>query len=170
MERLLTQVDDNIGKARTLSPPPGPRRRSPVQPDPPTHAIRQIQYHDPVDGLAQQGSPFRTEAPGNTHPAHICGASQQLEGDNCTAAAVHYDSGQTGMLSCSQYLQQVRYPGQRRSPGRREKYGVRPRVSASEVVPPERVAEEDLRTTRIQYFADLQRLQQKRLQSADRMR
>lgn len=66
------------------------------------------------------------------------------------------------MMSCSQYLQQARPPGSPRSPGRRAKY-VRPRQSASEVIPPERVAEEALRTTRMEYFADLQRIQQKRM-------
>jgi hypothetical protein len=50
------------------------------------------------------------------------------------------------------------------SPGRRERYGARPRISASDIVPPERVAEDALRAARAEYRADVQRVKRKMMQ------
>lgn len=160
MEQLLAKVDENIGQARNLkiSPPPS----YPVQPFSPSHIVHN-HYHGPGESLLQQGPGVHQSS---TQPHHPYSTSHQHLGATCTVEQGHNDNGQAGMISCSQYLEQARELGQPRSPGRREKSGRRPRVSASDIVPPERVAEEALRTTRMQYFADLQRLQQKRLQDA----
>lgn len=165
MEQLLTKIDDNIGKTRMLSSP-HPRHHSPDQPAPPSHTVYS-HYHTPCDPQAQLDAGAHQHANQiNTAPRRPYHSSHQQQGAACAADHAYHGDEQPNMLSCSQFLQQSRQPGQPRSPGRREKYGVRPRVSASDVVPPERVAEDALRATRMQYFADLQRLQQKRQSDA----
>lgn len=141
-------------------------RHSPDQPASPSHIVHN-HYHSPGHTLTQQdpGVHNHDANQSNTAPHHPYHSPQQQRAQ-CTEELTYNDNEQAALLSCSQFLQQARQPGQPRSPGRREKYSVRPRVSASDVVPPERVAEDALRATRVQYFADLQRLQEKRQQAS----
>lgn len=172
MRQLLTDFDSHITHARMLASPPW------KPPPPPAPAPSPI---CPVN-ITFHGSPGAgPELSHGCHEGNDTGppAQQQQRGGVQHHQAIPSPEHTRCGISSEGYTQQViaaRHcpqdgTGIHRQQGsnRRRQFGSRPRISAASIVPPEKVAEEALRQARIDYFADVQRIKQKRVQDWGQM-
>ena len=172
MRQLLTEFDSHITHTRMLaspSPPPS-RPRTPISP---AVCPVNITFH----GTPGDGPRVMHEAPHSTDASR--GNEQHRDDQQQTPAHAAVSPTQGGILvhehghhgdRVHQHQPHVHSaPSRPRSEGRRHRFGCRQRVSASDIVPPEKVGEEALQQARIEYYADVQRLKQKRLQDWGQM-
>eukprot|EP00892_Ulva_mutabilis_P009951 jgi/Ulvmu1/7328/UM035_0117.1 len=173
MRYLLSAFDSHIANTRMLSSPPLPRSVSP-----PVCPVN-INFH----GTTGNGATLSHGAPQDqgdgevpvqyhagqehevAHSEHFC------HGTGAVGHLTSQDEMRTNQAHQMQQQAALDHAGacRHRPTGRRHRFGSPPRVSASDIVPPEKVRAEALRQARIEYFADVQRIKQKRLQDWGQM-
>lgn len=169
MRQLLSELDSHITHTRMLSSPP------PASPPPPPVCPVNITFHGTAGdrpmvshgvshgaddgGMCEQHDARRQEEA--RYSADACHAADDV---GCQRGQQEAHAHQLQQHAMVQSMRRRHSP-----PGRRPRFGSRPRISASDIVPPEKVEEEALKQTRIDYFADVQRIKQKRLQDWGQM-
>lgn len=169
MQRLLTDFDSHITHARMLASPP---RATPLPPAPapPPGCPVNITFHGSPGALPEltRGQ----HEGGDTGPqAQQSGRVQHhpaVPGPELTRREAPISDAQQAIttMQCPQHGARLHW---QQDPNRWRRHVCRPRMSASDIVPPEKVAEEALRQARIEYFADVQRIKQKRVQDWGQM-
>lgn len=172
MRQLLTEVDSHIMHARMMTAPQSPP--PPPAPTPPPACPVNITFHGAPAGEAairhgahelsgagpqpQQASREQYAAVAGVEPDHHPNTDDRGLGQQITPAHGR-----------PQPRADESRPHRQNSTARRHRLGSRPRISASDIIPPQAVAEDALRQARIDYFADVQRIKQKRLQDWGQM-